>query len=55
MDEIKEYFIKEINQNELMSRKHKRICKTLNYIEHPLILACTVTRFVCTSAFASFS
>ena len=27
------YLIQEINQNELMSRNHKTICTTLNYIE----------------------
>ena len=30
---------KEIKQNELMSRKHKKVCTTLNFIEHFLILA----------------
>ena len=29
---IRNYFIKEINQNELMSKKHKNVCATLNYI-----------------------
>ena len=27
-------FLEEIEQNELMSKKHKKICTTLNYIEH---------------------
>ena len=36
-----------------MSKKHKMVCTTLNYIEHFLILASTVTEFVSTSAFAS--
>ena len=27
------YLIQEINQNELMSKNHKTICTTLNYIE----------------------
>ena len=30
VDEAGYYFIKEINQNELMSKKHKKICATLN-------------------------
>ena len=30
---ITNYFIKEINQNELMSKKHKNVCAALNYIE----------------------
>ena len=31
--------IKEINQDDLMSKKHKKLCTTLNYIEHLLTLA----------------
>ena len=29
-EEIKNYFIKKIDQNELMRKKHKKICTTLN-------------------------
>ena len=36
-----------------MSRKHKKVCTTLNYIEHFLILASTITGCVSISAFAS--
>ena len=43
IDEIRNYFLEEIKQNELMSRKHKKVCTTLNYIEHFLILASTIT------------
>ena len=32
IDEIRNYFLEEINQNELMSRKHKKVCTTLNYL-----------------------
>ena len=32
------YFLEEIKQNELMCRKHKKVCTTVNYIEHFLIL-----------------
>ena len=28
------YLIEEINQNELMSKKHKNVCRSLNYIYH---------------------
>ena len=35
-----------------MSKKHKKVCKTLNYIEHLLISASTVTECVSISAFA---
>ena len=45
-------FITEINQNELMSNKHKKSCTVLNYIEHLLILASAVTGWVSISAFA---
>ena len=46
IDETKHYFYEEIEQNELMSRKHKKICITPNYIEHFLILASTITRCI---------
>ena len=36
-----------------MSRKHNKVCTTLNYIEHFLILASAVTRFISISAFVS--
>ena len=36
-EKIKNYLIKEINQNELMSKKHKKVYSVLNYIEHLLI------------------
>ena len=36
-----------------MSRKYKKICTTLNYIEESLILASAITGWVSISAFAS--
>ena len=30
IDETRNYFIKEINQNELISKNHKKVCKVLN-------------------------
>ena len=36
-----------------MHKKHKKVCTTLNYIEHFLILASTITGCVSISAFAS--
>ena len=36
-----------------MSKKHKKVCTTLNYIEHFLILASTITECVCIYAFVS--
>ena len=55
IDETRNYLIEEINRNELMSKKHKKICSTLNYIEHFLILASTITGCVSISAFASLT
>ena len=49
----KNYLIEKINRNELQSKKHKKVCITLNYIEHFLILAFTITGCVSISAFAS--
>ena len=36
-----------------MSRKQKKVCTTLKYIEHFLILASTITGCISISAFAS--
>ena len=46
------YFIKEIAHYELMSNKNKKVCSTLNYIEHFLALVFTVTGYIFISAFA---
>ena len=51
--ETRNYFLEGIEQNELMSRKHKKVCTTLNYIKHFLILASTITRCISISTFAS--
>ena len=51
IEEIKNYFIKEVEQNELC-KKHKKVCKILNYTEHFLILASAITRCVSISVFA---
>ena len=47
--EARNYFVEEIKQNELMNKKYKTVCKTLNYIKHLLNLASTITG--CTSIF----
>ena len=39
INETRNHFIEEIEQNELMSKKHEKVCTTLNYIEHILTLA----------------
>ena len=43
MDETRNYLIDEINRNELMNKKHKKVCKTLNYIKQFFILGSTIT------------
>ena len=53
IDEIRNYLTEEINQSEVMSKKHKQVCKVLNYIEHLLIIISTITGCVSISAFAS--
>ena len=53
IDETRNYFNEEIEKNEMMSRKHKKVCTFLNNIEHFLILASTITECISISAFAS--
>ena len=43
IDEITNYLIKEINQNKLMSKKHKKSCRVLNSFDHLLIVISTIT------------
>ena len=43
IDEIRNYLIEEINRNELMSKKDKKISRLLNYIDHWLIAISTIT------------
>ena len=53
LDEIRNYLIEEINRNELMSRKHKKVCRVFNYIDYLLIVTSTIIGCVSISAFAS--
>ena len=43
IDETRNYFLEEINQSELMSRKHKKFGGTLYYIERCLFLVSETT------------
>ena len=43
IDGTRSYFLKEIDQNELISKKYKKVCTTLNYIDHFLILISAIT------------
>ena len=36
-----------------MSKKHKKVCRVLSYIEHALIIISSVTGYVSISAFAN--
>ena len=54
IDERRNYSLEEIEQNEPISRKHKKVCATLKYIEHFLILSSTITGCISISAFVSF-
>ena len=33
INETRSYFIKEVNQNKSTRKKHKEVCRVLNYIE----------------------
>ena len=50
--ERNDYFIKEIDQNELMSNKNKKVYTTLNYIAYFLTLVFSVTRGISIFTFA---
>ena len=52
INEIRNYLIEEINQNELISKKHKRRCRVLNYVDHLLIVIYAITGCISISAFA---
>ena len=52
IDGIRNYLIEEINRNELMSKKRKKVCRVVNYIERSLIVIFTITGCVSISGFA---
>ena len=53
IDETRNYFLEEMEQNELMSRKYKKVCTALNHVQHFFILVCTITGCISISAFTS--
>ena len=53
IDETRKYFLEEIKHNELIRKKNRKTCKTLNYVEQLLILTFTFTG--CTLIFAFVS
>ena len=52
IDNRRNYLSEKINQNDLMSKKHKKVYTALNYTEHQLSLIFTVRGFVSMSGFA---
>ena len=52
IEKTRNHFVEVIEQNEFVSERHNKICTTLNYIEHFLILASLVTERISISAFA---
>ena len=53
INETRNCFLGEIEQNELISKRHKNVCTTLNYIEHVLILDSATTGRISIPAFTS--
>ena len=53
IDETRNYFLEQIELNILMSKKQKKICTTLNYIEHFFVLTCKITGCISISTSAS--
>ena len=51
ISKTKNYFIKNVDQNELMTKNHKKVCTILNYIERFLILASAVNGCISISTF----
>ena len=51
--ETRNYLIEEINGNQMISKKHKKVYTTLNYIENIFILAFKIIGCVSISGFAS--
>ena len=42
INETRNYFLEKIKQNELIIKKHKTVCTSLNFMERFLILASTI-------------
>ena len=53
MDKTRNYFVEEIEQSQLITNILKKVCTTLKYIEHFLILASAITWCISISAVAS--
>ena len=53
INETRNCFVEEIEQHELINKKDKKVCTTVNYIERFLFLASANTRCILLPAFAS--
>ena len=54
-DKTRNCLIKDIDRNELIGKKNKKFCTSLNYIKHFLILGSTITGCVSISALLSLA
>ena len=52
IDDWRNYLIEEMNQNELMSKKHEKFCRALNYMDNSLLAISAITECVSISDFA---
>ena len=52
IDKTRNYCLKEIEQNKLIRKRHKKVYTTLHFIEFFLILASTITGCISIPAFA---
>ena len=43
IDEMRNYLNEELNQNKVMNKKYKKVCRVLNYIDHQLIIISAIT------------
>ena len=55
VDETRNYLFEEINRNELISKKHRNFCTTLNSTEYFLILSSTISGCISISSSSSSS
>ena len=53
LGEARNYLIEEINRNELISKSHKKVSRTLNYIEQFFILDSIITGCISVFTFSS--
>ena len=51
IDETRNYLLEEIKHNDLMSEKHKKVCRALNFFEHFFVFISAISGCVSISAF----